>query len=229
MISAAQNYQYLFTLKTADDYRIRGYHVQENVPLDFFPDYRADLLATKNDDNKVVLLRTRTQLAADGKLFELSELIKEKPGWSFNFILLPEPGKLPSPEGARAFEQGSINDRLHEVQKSLDANMPETAFLLAWSVAEAVLRDILAADGIVVDGITTTEFILSQAVYEGVMSHDSQYSLKRFQKYRNAIVHGFTIPDFNKDLVAELLDLIRRIEAEAAIDEPSTGPHPTPD
>ena len=223
MISAAQNYQYVFTLKTADDYRIRGYHVQEDVALDFFPDYRADLLATKDGDKKVVLLRTRTQLAADGRLFELSEIIKAKPGWSFNFILLPEPGKLSSPEGARPFEQERIDDRRKEVQKALDADMPETAFLLAWSAAEAVLRDILAADGIAADGITTTEFILNQAVYEGVMSHDSQCALKRFQKYRNAIVHGFTMNDFSEDLVTELVETIRRIEEEAALDDRSNG------
>ena len=227
MITAAQNYQYIFTLKTADDYRIRGYDVQEGVNLDFFPDYKADLLASKDGDNKVVLLRNRTQLATDGKLFELSTIIKEKPGWSFNLILLPEPGKLLSPEGTLAFEREGIDHRLEEVQKSLDAGVPEAAFLLAWTAAEATIRDLLAAEGIPSDGVTSTGFILSKAVYEGVISRSHQAELNRLMKFRNAIVHGFAVPDFNEILVTELLETIRRIEREAAVDDHSNGQAPS--
>ena len=223
MKRTAPDIHYLSNLRSAEDYRLRGYQVERDVSLDFFPECQADLLATKNGEKRVVLVRTRTALAADGQITELAEMLDGMPGWSFDLILVPEPEKLPSPKGARIFNRERINKRLEEVQKSLDADMPETAFLLAWSAAEAVLRDILAADGIAADGITTTEFILNQAVYEGVMSHDSQCALKRFQKYRNAIVHGFTMNDFSENLVTQLIETIRRIEREAALDDRSNG------
>ncbi len=229
MIRTAPDIHYLFNFKSADDYRMRGYQVQKDVPLDFFPDCQADLLATKNGEKRVVLVRTRTALAADPRVTQLAEIIDEKPGWNFDLILVAEPEKLSSPEGARIFERGNIDNRLGEVQTALDAGLPEAAFLLAWSASEAVLRDILAADGIPTEGVTATEFVLSQAAYEGIISPEHQDVLRRLRKYRNAIVHGFTIPDFKKDLVAELLDLIRRIEAEAVLDEPSNGQNPTPD
>ena len=229
MIKAVTDIQHIFTLKSADDYRMRGYEVQEDVPLDFFPDCRADLLVTKDGDKKVVVVRTRTTLAADRKIAELSRILNEKPGWSFNLILVGEPEKLPSPEGARKFERENIDNRLNEVQIALDAGLPEAAFLLAWSTAEAVLRDILAADGIPTDSVTATEFVISQSAHEGIILPDDQADLRRLRKYRNAIVHGFTMPDFSPDLVTELVDAIKRIEREAALDEPPNGQAPTPD
>ena len=223
MIKAVPDIQYIFTLKSADDYRLRGYEVQEDVPLDFFPDYPADLLVTKDGDKKVVVVRTRTTLAADRKITELSRILNEKPGWSFNLILVAEPEKLSSPEGARIFERENIDNRLDEVQTALDTGLPEAAFLLAWSTAEAVLRDILAADGIPTNSVTATAFVLSQAAHEGIISPEEQADLRRLRKYRNAIVHGFTMTDFSEDLVTELIETIRRIEREAALDDRSNG------
>ena len=229
MVKAVPDIQHIFTLKSADDYRMRGYEVEEDVPLDFFPDYRADLLVTKDGDKKVVVVRTRTTLAADRRIAELSRILNEKPGWSFNLILVGEPEKLPSPDGARIFERENIDHRLLEVQKALNAGLPEAAFLLAWSTAEAVLRDILAADGISTDSVTATAFVLSQAAHEGIILPEEQHVLRRFREYRNAIVHGFTVPDFNENLVTELLETIKRIEKEAALDDLSTGNALSPD
>ena len=214
---------YLSNLRSAEDYRLRGYQVERDVSLDFFPDCQADLLATKNGEKRVVLVRTRTALAADGQITELAEMLDGMPGWSFDLILVPEPEKLPSPKGTRIFNRERINKRLEEVQKSLDADLPEAAFLLAWSAAEALIRDLLAQESIPPDGITSTAFILSQAVHNAVISHDHQAELKRFRNYRNAIAHGFTMTDFSEELVTELLDLIRQIEYEAALDDRSNG------
>ena len=223
MIRTAPDIHYLFNFKSADDYRMRGYQVQKDVPLDFFPDCQADLLATKNGEKRVVLVRTRTTLAADPKITQLARIIDEKPGWSFDLILVAEPEKLSSPEGARIFERENIDNRLDEVQTALDAGLPEAAFLLAWSTAEAVLRDILAADGIPTNSVTATAFVLSQAAHEGIISPEEQADLRRLRKYRNAIVHGFTMNDFSEDLVTELIETIRRIEREAALDDRSNG------
>ena len=223
MIKAVPDIQYIFTLKSADDYRMRGYEVQKDVPLDFFPNYQADLLATKNGEKRVVLVRTRTTLAADPKITQLARIIDEKPGLSFDLILVAEPEKLSSPEGARIFERENIDNRLDEVQTALDAGLPEAAFLLAWSTAEAVLRDILAADGIPTDSVTATAFVLSQAAYEGIILPEEQAVLRRLRKYRNAIVHGFTMTDFSEELVTELVETIRRIEEEATLDDRSNG------
>ena len=229
MIRTAPDIQYLSNLRSAEDYRLRGYQVERDVSLDFFPDCRADLVATKNGEKRVVLVRTHTDLAADRKVTALAELVDDMPDWNFDLILVPEPEKLPTPEGAQIFKRESINKRLDEVQKSLDAGLPEAAFLLAWSASEAVLRDILAADGIPTDGVTATAFVLSQAAYEGIILPEDQAALRRLRKYRNAIVHGFTMTDFSEELVTELLDLIRQIEYEAALDEPENDHTSTPD
>ena len=229
MIRTAPDIQYLSNLRSAEDYRLRGYQVERDVSLDFFPDCRADLVATKNGEKRVVLVRTHTDLAADRKVTALAELLDDMPDWNFDLILVPEPEKLPTPEGARIFERENIDNRVDEVQTALHAGLPEAAFLLAWSTAEAVLRDILAADGIPTDSVTATAFVLSQAAHEGIILPEEQAVLRRLRKYRNAIVHGFTMTDFSEELVTELLDLIRQIEYEAALDEPENDHTSTPD
>ena len=229
MKRTAPDIHYLSNLRSAEDYRLRGYQVERDVSLDFFPNCQVDLVATKNGEKRAVLVRTRTALAADVRITELAEILDDMPGWSFDLILVPEPEKLPTPKGAQIFKRESIDKRLEEVRIALDTGLPETAFLLAWSAAEAVLRDILATDGITTESITTTGFVISQSAHEGIISPDSQDDLRRFQSYRNAIVHGFTMPDFSPDLVTELVDAIKRIEREAALDEPTNGQAPTPD
>ncbi len=99
--------------------------------------------------------------------------------------------------------------------------------MLAWSASEAVIRDLLTAEGIPNDSITSAGFVLDQAVFNGIISRDDHDLLNHFLKYRNAIVHGFIAPDFNENLVTELLETIKRIEKEAAMDNPSNGQPPS--
>ena len=41
-----------FTDKTEVEYRSRGYEVSRDVALDFYPDFRADLLASRKGENQ---------------------------------------------------------------------------------------------------------------------------------------------------------------------------------
>ena len=68
MVNVANNTEYLLTLKTAEEYRSKGYEVLRDAALDFLPGYRADLLVKKGDEVKVIEVKTRSSLAADPKI-----------------------------------------------------------------------------------------------------------------------------------------------------------------
>ena len=142
MVRNATDSEYLLTHKTAEEYRGKGYEVVFEAPLDFLPGFSADLLVRKGDDVRVIEVKSRSSLAADPKISELARLIDAKPGWSFELVLVSEPEKLDSPEGARSFESERILQRIEEAEKSLQAKLPEAAFLLAWSASEAVIREL---------------------------------------------------------------------------------------
>ncbi len=216
MVGPATDSEYLLARKTAEEYRSNGYEVQLEAPLDFFPGFRADLLVRKGDEVKVIQVKSRPSLAADPRISELAQLIESKPGWSFELVLVGEPERVDSPEGALPFEGQGILRRLEQAEMSLGAGIPEAAFLLAWSAGEAALRELIAAEGVSDRRITSPLFVLDQAVFRGVISRDEYDSLAGMLKYRNAIVHGFSADGLSDALVAELIGTIRSIAATPA-------------
>ena len=219
MTSNAANAEYLLTQKTAEEYREMGYEVEIAPVLDFFPGVRPDLLARKGEDVRVVEVRTRSSLAANPKTIELAKAIQAMPGWSLDLVLVPEPERLDSPEGARTLEAGSVAQRIKDAEKTLAAGMPEAAFLLAWSACEAALRNLVAGLGADVSNTTSAGQVLDHAVFLGVLSRDEYAKLNALGKGRDAIVHGLAPMEFDAALVTELLDLARRMAADASSDD----------
>ena len=220
MIGPTTDSEYLLTQKTAEEYRSNGYEVQLEAFLDFFPNFRADLLVRKGDEVKVIEVKSRPSLAADPRVSELAKLIESKPGWSFELVLVGEPEKVDSPAGALAFEGEGIVRRLEQAERSLGAGIPEAAFLLAWSACEAAARELIAAEGISDRRITSPRFVLDQAVFLGVISREEYDNLVGMLQYRNAIVHGFDPGDFSVEFVTGLIETVRRIIISATeVDE----------
>lgn len=211
MIRHGTTAEYLLTQKTAEEYRSRGYEVRVEASLGFLPGFTADLLVRKGDEVKVIEVKSRPSLAADPKISELARIIESKPGWTFELLLVSEPEKLDSPEGARSFASESIVQRFEEAEKALQADLPEAAFLLAWSAHEAAIREVIAEQGVADSTITGPGYVLDQAVFQGVISRDDYKTLREMLKYRNAIVHGFSLSGFRAEFVVELIEAGRRI------------------
>ena len=216
MVGHGTTSEYLLSQKTAEEYRGRGYEVLLHAPLDFLPGCTADLLVRKGDEVKVIEVKSRMSLAADPKISKLARSIESKPGWTFELLLVGEPEKLESPEGARSFASENIYRRFEEAEKALQAGLPEAAFLLAWSAHEAAIREVIADQGVTDSRITGHGYVLDQAVFHGVISRNEYEDLKEMVKYRNAIVHGFSLSHFRSELVVELMNTTRRIIAAAS-------------
>ena len=200
-----------FIAKTVAKYRSRGYEVEENCPLEFLPGFRADLVARKDGEVRVIEVKSRTSLAATPKLNELAEILYSKPGWSYDLLLVGEPEKLESPEGAQPFAEEEIRQRLAEAEKVLEKGSGEAAFLLAWSACEAATRNMIETEGISITRVTTAAYVLDMAVMHGIISREDYVYLTEKMKYRNAIAHGFDVNGFSDEKVTELLGFVRRL------------------
>ena len=211
MIEGVTDSEYLLARKTAEEYRNNGYEVSQQTTLEFLPGFRADLVVRRGGEAKVIEVKRRSSLAANPKIRELAQIIDSMPGWSFELILVGEPEKLDSPDGAHSFGSDSILQRIREAELALESGLPEAAFVLAWSAMEAATRVSIAEQGISNSGITTPGFVLDQAVSLGVVSREEYDNLTRMQKYRNAIVHGFSVAGFSENLVTDLIETVRRM------------------
>ena len=211
MVRARTDSEYLIAQKTAEEYRNSGYQVQLEAPLDFFPNFRADLLVRKGDEAKIIEVKSRPSLFADPRIAELARLIDAKVGWSFELVLVGEPEKMDSPAGARPLEPEGITQRVEQAEKSIRVGIPEAAFLLAWSACEIAVRDAIATEGLADSRITSPRVLLDQTVFKGVISRREYDNLLGMLKYRNAIIHGFDLGDFSAELVPALRKMVRRI------------------
>ena len=200
-----------FIDKKVAEYRSRGYEVEENCELDFLPGFHVDLVARKDDEVRVIEVKSRTSLALTPKLNELAEILYSKPGWSYDLLLVGEPEKLDSPDGARSFAVEEIRQRLAEAEKALGHGLGEAAFLLVWSAFEAVVRELIAAEGVSITRVTQSGYVLDQAVYHGVISREDYDYLADMRKYRNAIAHGFDVNGFSDEKVTELIEVVLRL------------------
>ena len=170
-----------------------------------------DLVARKDDEVRVIEVKTRTSLALTPKLNELAEILYSKPGWSYDLLLVGEPEKLDSPEGARSFAAEEVRQRLAEAEKALGHGLGEAAFLLVWSAFEGATRELIAAEGVSIERVTQSGYVLDQAVYHGVISREDYDYLADMRKYRNAIAHGFDVNGFSDEKVTELIGVVVRL------------------
>lgn len=205
------NAAYLLARKTAEEYRRKGYDVALDVPLDFLPGFRADLLVRKPNEVKVIEVKSRSSLAANPKIKQLARVVDSKPGWSFELLLVAEPERLDSPEGSRSFDRGHVLQRIEEAEKALASGMPEAALVLAWSACEAATRVLVTDQEESSPDINAPGYFLDQAVFLGIVSREEHRRLAKARKYRNAIVHGFSHDAFGDELVSDLIEAVRRM------------------
>ena len=209
-----------FVAKKAAEYRSRGYEVFQEIPLDFMPGFIADLVVRKDGETRVIEVKTRTSLAVTPQMTELAEAISARPGWSFDLLLVGEPERLDAPESAQPFTESHIDRRINQAEKVLAMGSAEAAFLLAWSACEAAVRVLAAAEGVEIRRATHSGYILGQAVYHGAISRNDDAYLSDMLAYRNAIVHGFDVPDFDDERARELIAAARKLLQASADSDP---------
>ena len=210
----------------AEEYRGEGYEVivepsQAQLPP-FLAGYHPDLLLHKASESVVVDVRARKSLAKDSQVRELSGLLRAQPGWRFELVLVDVGEQISAPEDAQPFTSEDITHGAAEAERLLASGFAEAASLRAWAAVEAAIRLLAEEDGVSI-GRPTPSVLLKQAVVNGLISRDDYNSLLHALDRRNAQVHGFTLPDFDRAEVEVLVETARRLESEAMSSPASTS------
>lgn len=221
MISETTVSELQLTAIVADEYRNKGYEVTLEARLDFMPgSFRADLLARKGDEVRVIEIETRASLKLSPQITHLAEAVKSKPGWHFDLILVGDGEKVALPDDAVApLDSAAIARRLTVAETALASGAPESALLIAWSALEGVLRGRLTADATdtTADERTVAPAdVFKRAVFHGIITGDDYAGLNDLRKQRNAIAHGFDAK-VSPETTASLIDTVRRSAASAVI------------
>ena len=204
----------------ADEYRNKGYEVTPEASVHFMPGFRADLVARKGDEVRVVEVKTRASLKHSPQIVNLAEAVKSQPGWHFDLILVGDGEKVELPDAPVApLDAAAIARRLTVAETALAGAAPESALVIAWSALEGVLRGRLTADAIVPERTIAPADVFKQAVFHWVITGDDYANWNDLRPQRNAIAHGFSVK-VSPATAASLIADVRRIAASAANPDP---------
>lgn len=196
------------------DYQHQGYTVLDaptsvDVPEVLAP-YHPALLLRKGADAVLVVVRSRTALAHDPPIRDLARLIHTLPGWTLELVVMGDDAPRVAPAGARPFTRAEIVQGMAEAERLVTTGFAEAALLHAWALAEATVRLLLEDDGLSSEEYTPAT-LLKAAVMQGVLTREDYQGLMHALPYRNAVVHGFTMPDFAPQVVHDLLRMTHQI------------------
>lgn len=196
--------------KVGQVYRNKGYDVliepQGDQLPDFLQTFRPDLIAHKGDEHIVVEVRVRGQVSDFPQVNELAKVVRNEAGWKFELFLLgPENSFFVN--GASLFTVEEIRSKRKEVALFVENGHLEAAFLMGWSLVEAILRILAVKEGI--EGETAMpDYLLKQMTFEGIIARETYHDLKHAQKTQDAIARGFKSSQLTVETVQELIDLI---------------------
>ena len=191
------------------EYIEQGYSVDRDIHLDFIPDFRADMIARKGDETKILEIKTAASLASNPVYIDIRKAIESRPGWKYGIVLVPEPEKLNTHKAARPLAFEDVMRRVGEAERVLDSGFPESAAVIAWSACEGLLRILLEEENIFVNNITSSGYLIGKAVSEGAIGQADYKYLTDSEKYINAIIHGYNTDYFDSEKLArELIETV---------------------
>ena len=215
MIQNATNAELLLADQAEEEYRSRGYEVARQHPLEILPGFVADLVARKDDEVIVMEVATRASLAVNPRINQLAQALRDKPGWTFELLLVGEPERLAAPERVRLLSGQEIRQRIADAKEALNAGFCETAFILGWTALEATIQELTADEDTPSADVTNSGHLLDQAVFLGVISREDYQQLNELLRYRNAVAHGLGADGVDDKLVTALLEKVRQLGGSA--------------
>ena len=198
----------------AEEYRKGGYEVteqpaQQQLPP-FLADYHPDLLVRKAAETVVVEVKSRKSLAREPQVAELAGLLRSKPGWSFELVLVDTGEEIEAPHDARPFTREDVAWGNSVAERLLEAEFAEAALMQAWASAEAAVRLLIEEEGESPERRTPCN-TLKWAAMNGVISREDYRFLTGLLRLRNAYAHGFTLPNTNSKAARDLVETTRRL------------------
>lgn len=198
-------------LEVAREYRRQGYDVtvaptREQLP-DFLAPFRLDMIAYHPKEKVVVEVRSQNSLKQAPELDEIAKAVQDKTDWRFELVVTnPKERNRLQTNGAGLLERSDIDYRLQEVRNLVTNEYGEAAFLLMWSVLEAVLRRTAQTEKIDLMQDTPPYLVKSLFTY-GLLNQEQYQTLQKGLQTRNLLVHGYKTKQSFAQLLNDLLSI----------------------
>ena len=203
--------------KVAEQYRKEGYDVVVRPNKDDLPDFlkqeEIDLVAQKGSTQIAIQVKTREQLydinAAQALVPKFTR-IGSRNGWSFDLVVFPSRSSEGLPRNGAAQGPDYAKSIIAEADALIQSGALRGGLVLAWSAAEAAMRDAARRENIEIED-QTPRFLIKSLYANGVVSREQYDRLGEYLALRNGVIHGFQPSPFGPEAVAFLLDFAKQL------------------
>lgn len=196
----------------ADDLRKQGYVVTiepepSTIPFDL-RQYRPDILATRDNENLIIDIKTRGKHRSIERYKEIAEIVGSHENWRFMLSTVDE--TLPS--GYVSVESSANPEVLNRMLNKLEALLSSENHALVlpylWSVYISAMRMAGARASVPIDA-TSDHSVLNYMYSLGEISGDEYELAKTFLMLRNKAVHSLDF-DISKESMLEMYNHTRQ-------------------
>lgn len=197
----------------AKDYETKGYSVviypgQNQLPK-FLKGFEPDIIATKEDENVLIEVKTRNDRSELIQFESLAREIDKRTNWRFEVVFTNPRVKAFKNENNQTLSEYAVDNRITEIDKLVGIGSYEAAFLLSWATLEAVLRQRLLEENS--ETVKKPTLSIIKTMYSlGLLNQHDYRKLQEANNYRNSLIHGFNQP-IDKELVQNILLLINNL------------------
>jgi Holliday junction resolvase len=187
-----------------DGYAVLFKPSPEQIPFSL-GSYIPDLLATKNNDNLIIEIKTRDKPSIDrlNRYRKVAEIIQTHPDWKFLIKTLAETTEKSKTSLAQVISLEEIHQYLDKVKK-IGLISPEFAIPYLWNTIIALLRH-QAVDVHIEYSELTDRSLINQLYTLGQISAEQHATLLKWDVLRNHAAHDleFSVkPEENSAMLA---------------------------
>jgi len=207
-------------LELAREYRSKGYEVIIEPGTKQLPDFLApsspNMIAWNKEETVVFAVKSQSTLTASPELHDIAQAIYGRRGWRFELVVTNsrERGSILTATD-EVLNDAEIKNKLQEAQLLSEQEFGEAAFVIAWSAAEAVMRNIAEKERIAKEKVSFAS--LSKNLYvQGVLDKPQYDVLTEASRVRNSIIHGYKEPGSLSSIFEKVVSITYELLTQSA-------------
>jgi len=205
--------------QVANDYKKNGYNViveprGTDIPS-FVKNYQPDIIATSDNDNVIIEVKTRSDFSTIDKLRDIADIVNKRKNWRFELIVTTTKQETQNETERQITELdlSEIEENLKAVKSILEQDLYSSAFVLTWATLESIGRQLLLEDKKKLNN--RTPLVLIKTLFSfGYLTRTDLESLEKLFVVRNQVVHGYKVKGLDKKTVDKLLSITEKLKGE---------------
>ena len=167
-----------------------------------------DILARRGDENLIVEVKLAPSSEGAEQVKRIAQVVKSLPGWQVRLITAPKP------EPSSPWTLAEAEARIEDAARLAEQGYREAALVLLLAAAEAIGRQLASGEQVRVQRWSPVA-LFRGLVHHGLIDREDAERLVRAYVLRNRIVHGIADRSVESAELADVLEAVKRLGAEA--------------